>query len=82
MNFCIFKGKYFAPGPYIVMGSIAFMASIAASFLPETLKRTLPETIEQANEFGKTDKYWQVQPRPSIRSIKYGSLKRRASQNA
>jgi len=38
------------------------MGSICASFLPETLRQHLSETIEDAEDFGKGNKYWSLHP--------------------
>ncbi|CAB4067701.1 SLC22A4_5 [Lepeophtheirus salmonis] len=42
--------------PYIVMGGLCFIASIACIFIPETKGVTLPETLEQTSHFELTSK--------------------------
>lgn len=44
--------------PFIVIGSVAIIAGILASFLPETLNENLPQTISDAEEFGKNQKFF------------------------
>jgi len=48
--------------PYMIMMLICLAGSIATSFLPETLGAKLPETLEDANQFGRTDKYFSFKP--------------------
>lgn len=42
--------------PYMIMFLICLVGSISVCMLPETLGSTLPETIVEANVFGKQDK--------------------------
>ena len=46
-------GDYWQPLPLIVFGSVAVIAGLLVLFLPETKGRTLPETIEEGERFGK-----------------------------
>ncbi len=50
--------------PYLVMSAICLVGGVAASFLPETAGAELPETIKEADEFGRDQKFfgW-VRPR-------------------
>ena len=48
--------------PYLALFLICLSGSLATSFLPETLEAKLPETLEDANEFGKSDKYFSYKP--------------------
>merc|ERR1712001_291451 len=48
--------------PYMIMMLICLAGSIATSFLPEMLGAKLPETLEDANQFGRTDKYFSLKP--------------------
>jgi len=42
----------------------------SAASLPETFKQHLPETIEDANKFGKGHKYWSYLPEAQERKRK------------
>merc|ERR1712059_53125 len=44
--------------PYMIMMLICLAGAVATSFLPETLGAKLPETLEESNQFGRTDKYF------------------------
>lgn len=41
------------PFPLIIFGSLAFIGGLLSLYLPETLGKTLPETIEEGENFGK-----------------------------
>ncbi|KAL8575563.1 hypothetical protein ACOMHN_059627 [Nucella lapillus] len=42
--------------PSLVFGALSVLAGICALFLPETLHKKLPETIEDAKQFGRDEK--------------------------
>ena len=48
--------------PYIVMFLICLVGTISVSLLPETVGAKLPETLEEANNFGKSDAYFSFKP--------------------
>lgn len=39
--------------PLIIMGAFSFSAGLSTFFLPETLGAPLPQTIDDAEQFGK-----------------------------
>lgn len=41
------------PFPLIILGALAFVGGLLSLFLPETLNKKLPETIEEGESFGK-----------------------------
>ena len=41
--------------PYYILGALFLLGTVAASFLPETLHKKLPDTLEEARQFGKHD---------------------------
>ncbi|XP_035481971.1 solute carrier family 22 member 4 [Scophthalmus maximus] len=48
--YVIYLGTYNKALPYILMGSLTIASSVLNFFLPETLNRDLPETVEQMQE--------------------------------
>ena len=46
----------------MVMSVICLLGGIAASFVPETLGSELPETLEEAANFGSQHKYFSWMP--------------------
>ncbi|XP_072018557.1 organic cation transporter protein-like [Amphiura filiformis] len=48
--------EYWAPLPIIIFGSSAIIAGLLVLLLPETKGKTLPETIEEGEMFGKKPK--------------------------
>lgn len=51
--FAPFLAKYYKPLPYIVFGSTAIFGGLIYLVMPETLKRKLPNSVEDAIEMGK-----------------------------
>lgn len=47
------SGSFGQALPQIVYGSLSIIAGLLALHLPETLKRNLPETIEDGEMFGR-----------------------------
>ncbi|XP_022258831.1 organic cation transporter 1-like [Limulus polyphemus] len=56
--YIVYLGTYEQHIPYLIMGGLCLVASVAASFLPETLHYKLPQTIEDGEEFGKQQTYF------------------------
>ncbi|XP_055526198.1 beta-alanine transporter isoform X2 [Wyeomyia smithii] len=50
--------------PFIFIGLLMIGGAICSSFLPETLHQTLPETIEQAQNFGRNQAFWALPKKP------------------
>ncbi|XP_072018558.1 organic cation transporter protein-like [Amphiura filiformis] len=50
-------GEYWPPLPLIIFGSSAIIAGLLALLFPETKGKTLPETIEEGEMFGKKQQY-------------------------
>ncbi|KAM9788586.1 uncharacterized protein ACB057_013132 [Neosynchiropus ocellatus] len=48
--YVIYLGTSPSPLPYMLMGSLTVASSVVNLFLPETLNRDLPETVEQMQE--------------------------------
>lgn len=51
LSFSSFVGTYNKVLPYIVMGSLTIASCVVNFFLPETLNKDLPETVEQMQEY-------------------------------
>lgn len=41
------------PLPLVIFGALSFLSGLLSLYLPETLNRKLPETIEEGERFGK-----------------------------
>ena len=57
--------------PYIIIAVINFIGAIVASFLPETLGCSLPETILASSEFGKDQRYFSWMWNPETEKTKH-----------
>ncbi|KFM59486.1 Organic cation transporter 1, partial [Stegodyphus mimosarum] len=53
--FLAIYGKYL---PYLIIGMVCILAGFSATFLPETLNEILPQTIYDAEKFGKDQKFF------------------------
>ncbi|XP_055692440.1 organic cation transporter protein isoform X1 [Lutzomyia longipalpis] len=48
-------GLYVKPLPLILFGILSFIAGITAFFFPETLRKKLPDTVDEAENLGRTE---------------------------
>ena len=48
-----FDGRGHPEIPMLVFGVVSLVSGTLTAFLPETLNKVLPETLEQADEFGR-----------------------------
>ena len=55
--------------PYLFMAGLGVFGAIASSFIPETLGCYLPETIEQASEYGRDHKYFSFKVKKSNKNV-------------
>jgi len=53
---CAAQDSVWKPLPSLVFGVICAVSGLLYVFLPETLGQVLPDTIEQAEQLGKTSK--------------------------
>ena len=60
------QGTIYQPAPYVIFGSLAAFSCLAAAFLPESLHEPLPQTLEDSEAYGKTQRFWSLN-RPSAR---------------
>ena len=47
------KGDFGQAAPFVIFGGLSFIAGVLALVLPETLGVDLPDTIKEAENFGK-----------------------------
>ncbi|CAL8072316.1 unnamed protein product [Orchesella dallaii] len=59
--YIVFTGKSSMTTPWIVSAIISFAGMVCTSFMPETVNHNLPETLEEAENFGKGRKFWSFQ---------------------
>uniref|UniRef100_A0A182JWC4 Major facilitator superfamily (MFS) profile domain-containing protein n=1 Tax=Anopheles christyi TaxID=43041 RepID=A0A182JWC4_9DIPT len=52
--------------PFLVMGLSSAVGILSALFLPETLHQSLPNTIEEAQQFGKNQRFWSLPKAPKV----------------
>uniref|UniRef100_A0A1A9VVB9 Major facilitator superfamily (MFS) profile domain-containing protein n=1 Tax=Glossina austeni TaxID=7395 RepID=A0A1A9VVB9_GLOAU len=50
--------------PYYILGTLFLLGAIGAAFLPETLHKKLPDTMEEARQFGKQEKFFSLPKAP------------------
>ncbi|XP_071455584.1 organic cation transporter protein-like [Hetaerina americana] len=48
--------NYWKPMPFLIFGALAFSGGLMILLLPETMRKQLPETIEDGENFGKKHK--------------------------
>ncbi|XP_033200752.2 organic cation transporter protein-like [Bombus vancouverensis nearcticus] len=46
--------------PLLVLGTLGIMGGLLTLFLPETLNKDLPQTLQDGEDFGKDQKMWDV----------------------
>lgn len=56
--------------PMLIIGTVSLIIAVLVLFLPETLGRHLPQTLEQGENFGKEQKFWSL-PCFGSETIKY-----------
>ena len=59
----LLQGKVNVALPYVFIGGLALLGTLASMFLPETLNHKLPETVDEAQDFGKNQKFWSFRPK-------------------
>uniref|UniRef100_A0A182W0H4 Major facilitator superfamily (MFS) profile domain-containing protein n=1 Tax=Anopheles minimus TaxID=112268 RepID=A0A182W0H4_9DIPT len=67
--------------PFLVMGLSTAVGVLAALFLPETLHQSLPNTIEEAQKFGKHQRFWSLPKAPKSRAAGNPTDKRQDMQD-
>ncbi|XP_014677146.1 PREDICTED: organic cation transporter protein-like, partial [Priapulus caudatus] len=55
-------GTYSPTLPLVIFGIPAVIAGVLAMFLPETMDKVLPETLNDGEQFGRDQRFWQFLP--------------------
>ncbi|CAG7837136.1 unnamed protein product [Allacma fusca] len=61
--YIVYLGKFHAAGPYAVLAFASLIGTLSSACLPETLDQKLPESLEDAAQFGKHQKFWSYLPK-------------------
>ncbi|KAG8183926.1 hypothetical protein JTE90_029030 [Oedothorax gibbosus] len=61
--YLIYLGVYGKAIPFVVIGSTGIIAGVMAAFLPETLNENLPQSIFDAEDFGRKQKFFSMNRR-------------------
>ena len=54
----------------LIIGTVSLVSAVLVLFLPETLGRNLPQTLQQGEDFGKEQKFWSL-PCCGSKTLKY-----------
>ncbi|CAL8092584.1 unnamed protein product [Orchesella dallaii] len=60
--YIVYSGTVHVSFPYAILCVCSFIGLLAATCLPETFRQPLPESIQDANKFGKGQKFWSYLP--------------------
>ncbi|XP_035223447.1 organic cation transporter 1-like isoform X2 [Stegodyphus dumicola] len=63
--YLIYFGMYKKTIPFLIIGSFCMLAGVLSAFLPETLNENLPQTINDAKDFGKDQEFFSFNRRKS-----------------
>lgn len=58
--FVVYLGVFHAVLPLMVLGVLGIAGGVLALFLPETLDKELPQTLQDGEEFGKDQGLWDM----------------------
>ena len=53
INLVAIQGQYQAEAPFLIIGLLSLLGAAAAVNLPETTDERLPDTLEEAEDFGR-----------------------------
>ena len=58
------QGRYKQSIPYVVFGTASVLASAASTLLPESAREALPQTVADAEAFGRGETFlaWRLAP--------------------
>lgn len=55
-SYILFTATYFKAMPSLILGALSFAGALCCLFLPETLNRKTPVTLQEGEDFGKGEK--------------------------
>lgn len=58
INRDLFQSNIFKPLPALILGGLSLVGSVLVLFLPETLNRVIPSTLEDGERFGMGEKFY------------------------
>lgn len=58
--FIVYLGEFNASLPLIILGALGIAGGLISLFLPETLDHELPQTLEDGENFGRNQKFWDM----------------------
>ncbi|CAG7726486.1 unnamed protein product [Allacma fusca] len=61
--YIVYLGQVHAAAPYFILAIVAIIGTLSSVCLPETLDQKLPETLEDAERFGKFQKFFSFLPK-------------------
>ncbi|CAL8072331.1 unnamed protein product [Orchesella dallaii] len=62
--FIVFSAKFLQGAPWFIIAIMSAIGIVSSAYLPETLNQNLPETLEEAENFGKGTEFWSFRPPP------------------
>ncbi|ODM94864.1 Organic cation transporter 1 [Orchesella cincta] len=71
--FIVFSAKFLQGAPWFIIAIMSAIGVVSSAYLPETLNQSLPETLEEAENFGKDNKFWSFRPPPQKPSSQNGN---------
>ncbi|XP_035709656.1 organic cation transporter 1 isoform X2 [Folsomia candida] len=61
--YIVYLSKYNLGATWFAIVAMSIVGMVSSAFLPETLGQSLPESIEDAENFGKGTKFWSLVPK-------------------
>lgn len=55
----LYLANFWKPSPEVILGVLLVLGAVACLFLPETLNRTLPVTLQEGEEFGEDERIFE-----------------------
>ncbi len=58
LNFISLQANFFKPLPSLILGCLCLIGAFCCLFLPETTNKQIPVTLEDGENFGKDEKFF------------------------